>query len=144
MFSASDMETTTNMMYIHCVTKKNRDAKLMAVTLSNRNRFLGRPFVKRFALCYRTVVLSVCPVSSLAPNRGQSSHFSAHVYCGQTAKWIMMTLGMEVGVGPGHIVLYGNGNPAPLLKKGTEPPNFRPIPIAVKWLDASRCHLVWR
>ena len=22
----------------------------------------GRPFVKRFALCYRTVVLSVCPV----------------------------------------------------------------------------------
>jgi len=23
---------------------------------------LGRPFVKRFALCYRTVVLYVCPV----------------------------------------------------------------------------------
>jgi len=22
--------------------------------------FVGRPFVKRFALCYRTVVLSVC------------------------------------------------------------------------------------
>jgi len=26
-------------------------------------RFTGRPLVKRFALCYRTVVLSVCAVS---------------------------------------------------------------------------------
>ena len=25
----------------------------------------GRPFVKRFALCYRTVVLSVCPVCNV-------------------------------------------------------------------------------
>jgi len=124
-FSASDMETTTNMMYIHCVTKKNRDAKLMAVTLSNRNRFLGRPFVKRFALCYRTVVLSVCPVSSLAPNRGQSSHFSAHVYCGQTAKWIMMTLGMEVGVGPGHIVRDGTQLHSTI--RGQSPPIFGPF-----------------
>jgi len=32
---------------------------------------IGRPFVKRFALCYRTVVLSVCPVCNigvLSPN----------------------------------------------------------------------------
>jgi len=28
----------------------------------------GRPFVKRFALCYRTVVLSVCDVGVLWPN----------------------------------------------------------------------------
>jgi len=25
-----------------------------------RNKIFGRPFVKRFALCYGTVVLSVC------------------------------------------------------------------------------------
>jgi len=31
-----------------------------------------------------------------------------------------MTLGMEVGLGPGHIVL--DGDPAPLLQNGTEPP----------------------
>ena len=31
-----------------------------------------------------------------------------------------MALGMEVGLGPGHIVL--DGDPAPLPKKGTEPP----------------------
>jgi len=30
--------------------------------------------------------------------------FSAHVYCGQTAGWIKMTLGMEMSIGPGHIV----------------------------------------
>jgi len=38
---------------------------------SNVGRFLrhsvifGRPFVKRFAICYRTVVLSVCPVCNI-------------------------------------------------------------------------------
>jgi len=53
-----------------------------------------------------------------------------------------MALGMEVGLGPGHIVL--DGDPAPLPKKRAEPPNFRPIFIVAKRLDASRCHLVWR
>jgi len=36
----------------------------------------------------------------------------AHVYCGETAGWIKMPLGMEVALGPGHIVL--DGDPAPL------------------------------
>jgi len=43
-----------------------------------------------------------------------------------------MVLGMEVGLGPGHIVL--DGNPAPLPKKGVEPHNFRPISIVAKRL----------
>jgi len=52
-----------------------------------------------------------------------------------------MALGMEVGFGPGHIVL--DGDPTPLTEKGTEPPPiFRPIFIVVKRLDASRCHLI--
>ena len=33
-----------------------------------------------------------------------SPQFSAHVYCGQTAGWIKMALGMEVGLGPGYVV----------------------------------------
>jgi len=67
--------------------------------------------------------------------------FSAHVYCGQTAGWIKMGLDMEVGLGPGHIVL--DGNPAPLPKKGAEPPpNFRPISIVAKRLYVSVYHLV--
>ena len=46
--------------------------------------------------------------------------FSAHVYCGQTAEWIKMALGMEARLGPSHIVL--DGDPAPLPRKGHEAP----------------------
>jgi len=35
-----------------------------------------------------------------------------------------MALGMEVGLGPSHIVL--DGDPAPLPQKGTERPQFSP------------------
>ena len=45
--------------------------------------------------------------------------FSAHVYCGQTAGWIKMPLGMKVGLSPGDSVL--DGDPAPLRTKGVEP-----------------------
>jgi len=51
----------------------------------------GRPFVKRFALCYWTVV---CPVLSVTL-----------VYCGQTVGRIKIKLGMRVSLGSGHIVL---------------------------------------
>jgi len=76
---------------------------------------------------------------------GEAPLFSAHVYCGQTAGWIKMALGMEVGLGPVHIVL--DGDTAPLPKKGARrapPPNFPPIVIVAKRLDASRWYLVWR
>jgi len=68
-----------------------------------------------------------------------SPQFSAYVYCGQTAIWIKMALGMEVGLGPGHIVL------ASLPKKGTAAPKkfFRPISLVAKRLDGLRCQLVW-
>jgi len=52
----------------------------------------GRPFVKQFALYYRSVVcLSVC-LSVLTLTL---------VYCGQTAGQIKMKLGMQVGLCPG-------------------------------------------
>ena len=95
----------------------------------------GRPRPRR--LCVRW------GPSSPYPKRGRSPKFSAHVYCGQKAGWIKMALGMEVGLGPGHTVL--DGDPATLPKKGAElSPNFRPISIVAKRLDASKCHLVWR
>ena len=34
------------------------------------------------------------------------------MYCGQTVGWIKTKLGMQVGLGPRHIVL--DGDPAPL------------------------------
>ena len=43
-----------------------------------------------------------------------------NVYCGQTAGWIKMPLGTEVGLGPGDIVL--DGDPAP--PNGAQPPIF--------------------
>jgi len=58
------------------------------------------------------------------------------------AGWIKIALGMEVSLGPGHIVL--DGDPAPLPKKGAQTPNSPPIFIVAKRLDASCCHLVWR
>jgi len=39
-----------------------------------------------------------------SPKTGQSPQFLADVYCGQTAAWIKMPLGMEACLGPGHIV----------------------------------------
>jgi len=61
------------------------------------------------------------------PKKGTKppSKFSAHVYCGQTAWWVKMALGMEVGLGPGHIVL--DGNPAPLPQNEAGPPIFGPF-----------------
>ena len=38
------------------------------------------------------------------------------VYCGKTVGWIKVKLGMQVGLGPGHIV--SDGDPAPPPKKG--------------------------
>jgi len=48
----------------------------------------GRPFAKWFALCYRTVVLSLL-----------SCLYVTLVYYGQTVGWIKMKLGMQVGLG---------------------------------------------
>jgi len=40
-----------------------------------------------------------------------------------------------IGLGPGHIIL--DGDPAPPPVRGTVPaPNFRPISVVTKWLDA--------
>jgi len=74
-------------------------------TTSLTSNSFGRPFVKRFTLCYRTIVLSV-----------------TLVYCGQTFGWSKMKLGKEVSLSPSDTVL--DGDPA-LPKKGhSTPPNF--------------------
>jgi len=79
----------------------------------------GRPQPRRH--CFRWGPSSTVPKKEVEP----PPQFSAHVYCGQTAAWIKMALGMEVGLGPGHIVL--DGDPAPVPKRGQSFPNFRSI-----------------
>ena len=49
------------------------------------------------------------------------TQFLAHVYCGQTARWIKMPLVTEVNLGPGDVVLDGVAAPS---KRGTAPPVF--------------------
>jgi len=71
------------------------------------------------------------------------------VYCGQTVGWI--NLGVQVGFGPGYIVLDGDRDD-PLTKRGTSAPTVeiyerrlclrpydpRPMSIVAKRLDGSR------
>jgi len=77
---------------------------------------------------------------SSSPN-GAQPPILAHICCNQMAGWIKMPLGREIGLSPSDIVL--DGDPAPHLPKSGRAPNFRPISVVAKRLDASRCHLVW-
>jgi len=61
---------------------------IMILHALSHNMIFGRLFVKRFALCYQTVVcLSLLPALSVTL-----------VYCGQTVGRIKMKLGMQVGL----------------------------------------------
>jgi len=63
--------------------------------------------------------------SSRSPEKGAQPpppQFSVHVCCSQTAGWISIPLGTEVGLGSDHIVL--DEDPAP--PKGAQPPIFGP------------------
>jgi len=80
--------------------------------------------VKRFALCYRTIVCPVC-LSLLSVML---------VYCGQTAGRIKIKFCMQVGLGPGQSVL--DGDPAPLPQNAAEPPFFGPCLLWPNgWMD---------
>jgi len=85
--------------------KYNRNP-LFVISFPLQQSIFGRPFVQRFALCYRSVVLSCLSVT--------------FVHCGQTVGRIKTKLGMPVGLGPGHIVL--DGDPALPPQRGTAPP----------------------
>ena len=64
------------------------------------------------------------PSSSSSKGAQPLPQYSAHVRCGQTAGWIKMPLGVEVGLGPGDIVLDEDPVTPPL--KGAQPPIFGP------------------
>jgi len=84
----------------------------------------GRPWTRRHCVSLG---------HSSPPQKGEPPRqFSAHVYCGQTAGYIKMPFGMEVGLSLGDIML--DGDPAP-LPKGAQPPNFRPMSVVAKRLD---------
>jgi len=89
-------------------------------TMRCRNlRFTLRFWPKRCHF-WATVCKSVRPMLS---DRCLSCLYVTLVYCGQTVGWIKIKLGVEVGLGSGHIVL--DGDPAPLPKRA-QPPIFGP------------------
>jgi len=48
------------------------------------------------------------------------------LYCGQTVGWVMVKLGMQVSLGPGHTVLHGQHVcPDRSTERGTAAPYFR-------------------
>ena len=67
-----------------------------------------------------------CPVLSCPQCPVLSVLTVTLVYCGQTVAWIKMKLGMEVGLGPGQIVLDHRWRPSspPLEKKRHSPLQF--------------------
>ena len=73
--------------------------------------------------------------------RHSSPCFSAHVYCGQTAGWIRIPLGTEVGLGPGDIVI--DEDLATSMKRGTvHLCGFRHISISGLGVGASLASFV--
>ena len=52
--------------------------------------------------------------------------FFAHVRCGQTAGWIKMPLGTEVGLDLGHILLDRTRPPPQKRHSSEQPPLFSP------------------
>jgi len=79
--------------------------------------FMGRPFVKRFALCFGAVVCPVCLSLTL-------------VHCSQTIGWIKVPLGMDVGPGPGNIML--DWDPASPTERVTAALTFQPMSTVAK------------
>ena len=97
-----DWHMISQSLHLFCAVSVQTESSVIVV--------FGRPFVKRFVLCYRTVVypvllvcLSICLSVTL-------------LYCGQRVGRIQMKLSKQVGLGPGHIVL--DGDPGPPLPKG--------------------------
>ena len=77
------------------------------------------------------------PPEKRAHRHTHPTQFLAHVYCGQTAGWMMTPLGTEVDLVPGDRVL--DGVPA-LHERGTAvPPSFRPMSIVATVAHLSYC-----
>jgi len=94
-------------------------SKAATTSFQRQTRALLSPTFQEYERCiltptlYAITLLSVCPALSVTL-----------VFCGQTVGRIKVKLGMQVGLGTGHIVL--DGDPAPLPQKVAEPPIFGP------------------
>jgi len=81
------------------------------------------PLGTEVGLGLHDIVFDVDPAIPRKKGTATLTQFLAHVYCGQMAGWMKTSLGTEVDLGPGHIVL--DGVPAP-AKGAQQPPLFGP------------------
>jgi len=97
--------------------------------LSNSKKIpAGRPLFPAYnfsaTVAYITYHLGAVTSLKFLVIQNMPSHFSAHVYCGQTARWIKIPLGMEIGLGPGDIALVTQ---LPLRSGAQQPSLFDPL-----------------
>jgi len=82
----------------HCVRWGLRSPKTSILILSRASVFIRfSRFRLYIELCNTPVTLSNFSIVLYCKKGVQAPHFSAHVCCGQTARWIKMPLGKEVG-----------------------------------------------
>jgi len=105
----SSKTSTSSYLPYHCVVSVVAYTEAMQIT-GPSPYFLGDRSKQRFAICYGTIVLSVC---------------LSVTYCDQTVGWIKMPLGTEVGLCRGGIVL--DGDPAPPWKEAQQSTTFWPM-----------------
>jgi len=141
------------------------------ISIGFGSAIFGRPFVKRFALCYRAVVLSVCNPGVLWPNGSMDQDKTWHKSRPRTRPHYVTwrpSFPSPKGAQPpifGPYLLWPNGwmeqdatwyggrlRPRPHCvrwepdapKKGHSSPTSWLMFIVAKRLDGSRCHLVRR
>ena len=72
--------------------------------------------------------------TQLPSPKGAQPPIFGHICCGLMAGWTKMPLGVEVGLGPGVLVL--DGDPAPTPQNEAEPPIFGPLLLWPNgWMD---------
>jgi len=91
------------------------------------------PLGTEVSLCPGDIVLDRDPAPP--PKKRHSPQFSVHVYCGQTAVCVRISLGPEVGLSLGDIVLDGDPAPPP-EKRAQSHPIFGPCLLWPNgWMD---------
>ena len=91
------------------------DARVHHLGTTELSPTLRANFRRPLQVTVRTMLRDHCPVCLSV----------TFMYCGQTAVWIKMPLGTDVGLGPGNIVSHGD--PAPPTEWGTTaPPLYGP------------------
>ena len=111
--------TALKLQFIGIILRLRHEVKTNSLRLSTPCRLAQKRVNETFHNFWATVCETVRPMLLHRCLSVLSVLSVTLVYCGQTVWRIKMSLGADVGLGPGHIVL--DGDPAPPPKSGTGP-----------------------